>query len=63
MQDRATIELKCPDLKPWHIYVQIRIVGTSAVVIAAHAIVAGSVLNARDFRVEQRDLTDRKSDV
>ncbi|HEX3848109.1 MAG TPA: flagellar basal body P-ring formation chaperone FlgA [Steroidobacteraceae bacterium] len=57
MQDRATIELKCQDLKPWHIYVQIRIVGTSPVVVAAHAIVAGTVLKDGDFRVEQRDLS------
>jgi flagella basal body P-ring formation protein FlgA len=57
MQDRATIELKCQDLKPWHIYVQVRIVGTSPVVLAAHAIVAGSLLKTSDFRVEQRDLS------
>ena len=24
MRDRATVELKCPNLKSWHIYVQIR---------------------------------------
>jgi len=32
-------------------------VGTSSVAIAAHAIVAGTVLTAKDVSVEQRDLT------
>jgi flagella basal body P-ring formation protein FlgA len=58
MQDRATIELRCQNLKPWHLYVQVRIVGTSSVAVAAHAIVAGSVLAAADMRVEQHDISD-----
>jgi flagellar basal body P-ring formation protein FlgA len=58
MQDRATIELRCQNATPWHIYVQVRIVGTSPVAVAAHAIVAGSVLTARDMRVEQRDISE-----
>ena len=35
----------------------VRIVGTSQVAIAAHAIVAGAVLTANDVRTEQRDIT------
>jgi flagellar basal body P-ring formation protein FlgA len=58
MQDRATVELRCPDLKPWHIYVQIRVIGTSTVAVAAHAIVTGSVLKAADLRVEQHDISE-----
>ncbi len=58
MQDRATLELRCPNVKPWHLYVQVRIVGTSPVVVAAHAIVAGSVLAAADMRVEQHDVSE-----
>jgi flagella basal body P-ring formation protein FlgA len=58
MQDRATIELRCQDPKSWHIYVQVRIIGTSTVAIAAHAIVMGSVLKAADLRVEQRDISE-----
>ena len=58
MQDRATIELRCQDAKPWHLYVQVRVIGTSSVVVAAHAIVVGSVLNAADVRVEQHDISD-----
>jgi flagellar basal body P-ring formation protein FlgA len=58
MQDRATIELRCPDLKSWHIYVQVRVVGTSTVAVAAHAIVMGSVLKATDLRVEQHDISE-----
>ena len=58
MQDRATIELRCQNAKPWHLYVQVRIVGTSSVVLAAHAIVAGSVLKATDLRVEEHDISE-----
>jgi flagella basal body P-ring formation protein FlgA len=58
MQDRATIELRCQNLKPWHLYVQVRVIGTSSVAVAAHAIVAGSVLKATDLRVEQHDISE-----
>ena len=58
MQDRATIELRCQNANPWHLYVQVRVIGTSSAVIAAHAIVAGSVLKATDLRVEQHDISE-----
>jgi flagella basal body P-ring formation protein FlgA len=58
MPDRATIELRCQNAKPWHLYVQVRIMGTSLVAVAAHAIVAGSVLKATDLRVEQHDVSE-----
>jgi flagella basal body P-ring formation protein FlgA len=58
MQDRATIELRCQNPNPWHLYVQVRIIGTSSVVVAAHAIVVGSVLKATDLRVEQHDISE-----
>ena len=38
MKDRIMIELRCQDPKPWHLYVPVRIVGTSPVVVALHAI-------------------------
>jgi flagella basal body P-ring formation protein FlgA len=58
MQDRATIELRCQDAKPWHLYVQVRIIGASPVVVAAHAIVVGSVLKATDLRLEEHDISE-----
>ena len=58
MPDRATIELRCQNATPWHIYVQVRIIGTSSVAVAAHAIVVGSVLNAKDLRVEEHDISE-----
>lgn len=57
MRDRILVELACPGAPPWHIYVPVRVVGTSQVTIAAHAIVAGSVLTATDLRTEQRDIS------
>ena len=47
----------CPGAAPWHIYVPVRVVGTAQVALAAHAIVAGSVLTANDLRTEQRDIS------
>jgi flagellar basal body P-ring formation protein FlgA len=57
MRDRILIELRCPGTPSWHIYVPVRVVGTSPVTIAARAIVAGSVLTDKDIRVEQRDVS------
>jgi flagella basal body P-ring formation protein FlgA len=56
MRDRVLVELKCTGLPAWHIYVPVRVVGTTQVTLAARAIVAGTVLTAQDLKVEQRDL-------
>jgi flagella basal body P-ring formation protein FlgA len=58
MKDRVMIELRCQDAKPWHIYVPVRIVGTSPVAVAAHAIVAGTVIKAADLKIEEHDLSE-----
>jgi flagellar basal body P-ring formation protein FlgA len=58
MKDRVMIELRCPDLKSWHIYVPVRIVGTSQAVVLAHAIVMGTVLKASDLKIEEHDISD-----
>jgi flagellar basal body P-ring formation protein FlgA len=58
MRDRILVELRCPGAAPWHIYVPVRMVGTSPVAIAARAIVAGSVLTEKDLRVEQHDIPE-----
>jgi flagella basal body P-ring formation protein FlgA len=36
----------------------VRVVGSAAVVVAAHALIAGNVLGAADLRVERHDLTE-----
>lgn len=70
MKDRVMVEVRCPDMPAsttprgamsallWHIYVPVRVVGTSSVVIAAHSIVMGAVLSANDLRVEQHDMSE-----
>jgi flagellar basal body P-ring formation protein FlgA len=58
MRDRVMIELRCPDTKSWHLYVPVRIIGTSPVAVAAHSIVMGTVLKATDLRVEEHDISD-----
>jgi flagellar basal body P-ring formation protein FlgA len=58
MNDRVLVEIRCQGPPAWHLYVPVRIVGTTRVAIAAHAIVAGSVLTANDLRVEQHDMTE-----
>lgn len=57
MKDRVTVELRCAS-PAWHLYVPVRVIGTSPVTVVAHAIVMGSVLTANDLRVEQRDLSE-----
>ena len=58
MRDRILVELRCPGGLPWHIYVPVRMVGTSPVAIAARAIVAGTILTDKDVRIEQRDIPE-----
>jgi flagellar basal body P-ring formation protein FlgA len=58
MKDRLTIELRCEDPKPWHIYVPVRIVGTSPVAVAAHAIIMGTVIKASDLKTEEHDISE-----
>ena len=57
MHDRLMVELRCPGTPAWHLYVPVRIIGTSTVTLAARAIVAGTVLTAKDVRTEQRDVS------
>jgi len=56
-RSRVLVELRCEGRTAWHLFVPVKIVGTSPVAVAAHAIVAGTVLTAKDMSVEQRDLT------
>jgi flagella basal body P-ring formation protein FlgA len=58
MKDRVVIELRCQDPKPWHLYVPVRIVGTSPVAVAAHAIVAGTEIKATDLKIEEHDISE-----
>lgn len=58
MKDRATIELRCPDAKDWHLYVPVRVVASSPVAVAVHAVVVGTVLQASDMRAEQHDISE-----
>jgi flagella basal body P-ring formation protein FlgA len=58
MRDRVMVELRCPGTPSWHVYVPVRIIGTSTVTLAARAIVVGSVLTDKDVRTEQRDVSE-----
>lgn len=56
IQGRLLMELRCDGATSWHLYVPVRVIGTVAAVVAAHAIVNGSVLRAEDLRTEQVDI-------
>ncbi len=58
MKDRVTIELRCSDAKLWHMYVPVRVIGTSPVAVAVHAIVQGTPIKASDLRVEEHDISE-----
>ncbi len=53
---QVVVELRCSGAAPWHIYVPVRVVGVTPVALAAHALVAGTVMTAKDVRVQVRDL-------
>ena len=55
--DRIVFVLQCSAPETWRLYVPVSVVGVTPVVVAAHAIVAGSVLTARDLALASRDLT------
>jgi flagella basal body P-ring formation protein FlgA len=52
---RVLIELRCDGPTHWHLFVPVRVVGTTPVVMTRHAIVPGSLLTAADLSLEQRD--------
>lgn len=56
VRDRLLVELRCDGAAAWRIYVPVRVVGTSSVAVAGHALVAGNVIAAADVRLEQRDI-------
>jgi flagella basal body P-ring formation protein FlgA len=53
---RVLIELSCEGPAPWRLFVPVKVIGTTAVVLAAHALVFGTVLTAKDLILDQRDL-------
>jgi flagella basal body P-ring formation protein FlgA len=53
---RTLIELSCEGVKPWRLFVPAKVIGTVPVVLAAHALVMGTVLTAKDVSVEQHDM-------
>jgi flagella basal body P-ring formation protein FlgA len=57
-KDRITIELRCPDPKPWHLYVPVRIVSTSPVAVTVHAVIAGTIIKESDLKVEEHDVSE-----
>ena len=54
---RVLIELRCQGPSRWTLYVPARLVGTTPVVLARHAIIAGTVLGLGDLVTEQHDVT------
>jgi flagella basal body P-ring formation protein FlgA len=55
--NRIVFVLQCTAPETWRIYVPVTVVGVTPVVVAAHAIVAGTVLGAGDLTLASRDLT------
>ena len=58
MKDRVTVELRCAGPTAWHLYVPVRVIGTTTVAVTVHAIVLGSVLKSGDLVTEQRDISE-----
>lgn len=58
MNDRVLVELRCQGTTGWHLFVPVRVVGSAMAVVAARAIVAGSVLAPSDLRIEAHDIPE-----
>ena len=54
---RVLIELRCTVGAQWHLYVPVRVIGTTPVVVTTHAIIAGNPLTRTDLVLEQRDIS------
>jgi flagella basal body P-ring formation protein FlgA len=54
---RVLIELRCKSGAQWHLYVPVRVVGTTPVVVTTHAIIAGNPLTRSDLALDQRDVS------
>jgi flagella basal body P-ring formation protein FlgA len=54
--NRVLMDLRCAGPTAWHVLIPVKVVGTTAVVLAAHALVMGTVLAPKDLAVEQRDV-------
>lgn len=57
LPNRIVFVLQCTSPETWRLYVPVTVVGVTPVVVAAHAIVAGTVLTARDLTLASRNLT------
>ena len=53
---RTLIELSCEGHKPWRLFVPAKVIGTVPVVLAAHALITGTVLMPKDVSVAQHDM-------
>jgi flagella basal body P-ring formation protein FlgA len=53
---RVLIELRCTVGVPWHLYVPVKVIGTTPVVVTTHAIIAGNPLTRTDLALVQRDV-------
>jgi len=53
---RTLIELSCEGGKPWRLFVPAKVIGTVPVVLAAHALIMGTVLTSKDVSLAQHDM-------
>ena len=54
---QITVGVRCPDEKPWSLYVKVKIQQFSPVVVIKHAMPRGALLSKADLRVEKRDIS------
>jgi len=58
---RTTIGVRCSGIKPWSLYVSAMVSLNSDVVVAAHNLARGTILNATDLMLEKRDIARLRS--
>ena len=58
VRGRVLIELRCTLGAQWHLYVPVRVVGMTPVVVTTHAIIAGTPLTHTDLALVEKDLSE-----
>ena len=54
---RTTVGVRCSGTKPWSLYVPVMVSLIDDVVVTAHNLARGTILNASDLTLEKKDIT------
>ena len=59
----TVIGVRCQGAKPWTVFVQAKVTLTRNVVVAARALLRGTIISAEDVRLEPREVSRLRADL